>query len=266
MSSVFTGRIIETKPAKPREDISAPTDPDSPATPNFYYNLYTDIAGIEYPGVAFAVGDNVDLAKQADIFSAMNYMLDAVHKNTRLVLPPTGNERQGYIVSLLPGQVKSQLSVVLNAPGDTIIESDLNQDAINLVFYIYGLESPNYTGFGVGIIYTAGRRLIELARENDYFTVGQPVRDQNTVDQDVLVGETATFIPPTWQAPAPDVVQWTVNGILIPGADGNADLVVENVTLDMDGFIYRTRAGYTKPNSTVPDSWKHSFQGILTVT
>jgi len=266
MSSVFTGRIIETKPAKPRQDQSPPGDPNSPATPNFYYNLLTDIAGIEYPGVAFAVGDNVDLSKPADLFSSMNYMLDAVRENTRLLSPPPAAQRQGYVVSLIPGQVKSQLSVFVNTPGNTIIEADLDQDAMNLVFYLYNPEAPEYTGFGPGLAYVTGRRLIELAREMDYFTVGQPTRDQNTVDQSVAVGGTATFIPPTWIAPPPDVVQWTVNGILIPGADGNADLVVENVTAEMDGNIYRTRAGYTKPNSTIPDSWKSSFQGILTVT
>lgn len=274
MSSVFAGYPVETKPPKPRKDLPSPGDPTAPLSGGyvFQFTLYRDINGVGAPSIVFAVGDNVDVAKQQSVHSTLGYLLSFMRENARLLSPPSGADRQAYILTLPVNSVKSQITVTPIGPNLTVQETDIDQDAVNLVFYVFGPDSPQDIRFGAGVFMATGKRLIELAREMDYSTVGQPrslAPDVN--DEVVAAGGTATFIPPTWNttAPqtAPDILEWVENLVPFdPPQDGSADLVLTNVTADMDGRLYQVRAGYIKPGGTIPDAWKHSNAGLLTVT
>lgn len=273
MSSVFSGYPVQTKPGNPRMDMSAPTDPDSEATQNFYLHLYRDIngAGGPQPTASYAIGDDVDLTKQQSLHSTMMYLLDFSRENGRILEPPTGTGRECYILSLPVGGIKRDVTVLGLPVNNTATEDDLVQGAVNLVIYLFGPDAPESLVTGAGHYYAMGKRLIEMAREKDYFTVGVPRRLDPTIDdQTDNVGGEVTFEPPTWSevAPqaAPDILQWVANGELVPGSDGALPLLVENLTIEQNGDFYRVRAGYLKPGATVPDAWRHSQEGTLIVT
>lgn len=273
MSSVFSGYPVQTKPGKPRMDQSRPGDPDSQATPNYQFHYYRDIngAGAIQPTASFAIGDNVDLTNPQSIHSTMKYLLDFSRENALLLVRPIGANKECYVISLAVGGTKVNTTVLGLPVNNVCQEADLDQDAINYVIYLFGPDSPSALATGAGIFYSMSRRLIELARESGYTTVGEPRRLAGDIDDETdNVGGEVTFIAPTWStAPpftVPDVIEWDVNGVVIPGSDGSADLLVENLTLAQNGDIYRVRAGYFSPGKTYPDAWKHSGAGILTVT
>lgn len=266
MSSVFTGYPIETKPGKPRLDIQPGTDGDVPKEFNFQYKLYNDIAFMGDFNVGFAVGDNVDLSKPQTIHSAFGYLRDYLLENSRqLVRDPIF--RNGIVASLGQHQVKSQTEVVVvPGPANAIEEIDLDQDKINLCIYVQS-EGGAIFDFAPGPFYTAMKRLTELARENNYFTVGEPRRGIDVVpDDSVAAGGTANFAPPSFND-GPDGVggavinsYWIENGILMrPLRDGDIPLVLINVTAEMDGNVYQVRASSGA-------AYRHSATGLLTVT
>lgn len=270
MSSVFNGFPLETKPPNPRKDLRQPGDFISDVTNVFQLKLFRDIngAGASVPTISYAIGDNVDLAKQQSIHSTMKYLLDFSRENVGTLVPPTDANRQGYVASLPVGGTKVNISVLTISINTTVQETDLDQDAVNLVIYLFGPDSTQALATGAGIYYSVGKRLIELAREMDYSTVGQPRRnDPNVDDENELAGD-ATFAFPTWDEVAPqtvpDVLEWVVNLLpFSPPRDGSVDLVLTGLTAADHGNLYQVRAGYIKPGGTIPDSWRHSDAGEL---
>lgn len=272
MSSVFSGYPIETKPPKPRKDMRRPGDSVFGETNVFQFKLYRDVNGAGAPSITFAIGDNVSLTNPQEIHSALGYLLGYARENAINLTAPTGSDRQAYVASLPLGSVKSQVTVIALPLNNTAQETDLDQGAVNLVVYLFGPDSPQYFSFGAGVFMTSGKRLIELAREMNYSTAGQPRRlDPSVDDEEVIDGGIATFLAPSWDTTppqeTPDILEWVVNlQPFSPSQNGAVPLIINPVDPTMDGNLYQVRAGYIKPGGTVPDSWRHSDAGLLTVT
>ena len=267
MSFVFAGYPIETKPPKPRQDIRPGTDGNDPVDFVYQYKLYTDISFMGQFNIAIVIGDNVDRTKEQSIHSTIGYLLDFLMENrARLARDPI--ERQGIILHLPVNSVKSQTEITLTIAGATAQEIDLDQDAISLVFYVLSETAPSVLEYGAGPFRSAVIRLRELAREMNYWTVGEPRRDDPAIaDQAGIVGGSATFLPPTWLPPTPNKLEWLENGVrMIPVRAGIQPLVLTDLTLDMDGNVYSVRAGYQKTPDQAPDAWRSSNIGTLTVT
>lgn len=272
MSSTFAGYPIETKPGKPRLDIKPGTSGDIPQEWNFQYKLYSDVSFVGDFNMAIAIGDNVDLSKPQTIHSALNYLRDFLFENLRSI-PRNPIVRSGVVLSMDQHAIKSQI-VITDAGVGSIQEGDLDQDGVNLVFFINSEDAPSPFQHGPGPFRTSITRLIELAREKGYYTIGEVRRGSTEVpDQSVAEGATATFTPPSWNdgpdgvGPSPTNLVWLENGILMrPFQPGLQNLVLTNVTLDMDGNVYQVRAYASDGPSDIGDAYRHSNIGTLTVT
>lgn len=258
MSFSFVGSIIETKPGQPRQDVVPGTDGATPVDFAFYYKMYNDINKAGSRTFGFSVGDNVDLAVGQSIHSTMGYLIDFLMEN-RARLQRDPNERLGVILSLTVNNVKSQVVINTTAPDVIIQEGDLDQDAINLVFYVNAESNPDILEFGPGPIKTALIRLRELAREKGYQCSPEVTRLTPPIpdDSNPVEGATVTITAPTYTT-TPDVAYWIKDGVTIqPLTDGAQDLVLVNVTVFDAGF-YQVKAGDIPDGRNVPDQIRTS--------
>lgn len=263
MSYVFAGYPIETKPASPRQDVVAGTDGAIPKEFAYYFKMYDTIQDFGIISIALCIGDNVNTALEQSIHGTCTQLQELLLENKDFITHlPT--ERQGFVVSLPVGQVKSQ-AVVVNVANATILETDLDQDGINVAFYV---QAQNADPVSIAGYHTAFTRIIELAREKRYICTPELKRNAPPVadNEDPSIGNTVTITPPTWTGGTADWAYWVLNGVAVqPLQDGLSNLVLDDIQLEESGF-YQVKAGVRVAPDKVPDQYRTSIGVQITVT
>jgi hypothetical protein len=266
MSLIVSGNPVETKPNHPRDSVIK-----GEVAPNYRwsYQMYDrEVAGIVNSKpftIVLAMTGSLIVDRQPKpqtLFTAMQNLRDWVLSQAPHLAVPV--DALTVIVGIDPIIGKSSIQFKTIVAPTVAGDADLYPNNVNLVFGVLPLGEARNNNHASQLTYGTITRLMELAREKDYFWKDEINVTSDPVGGEFTQGQIITVTAPVW-GEVPDVAYWMKDGVaLTPLQDATVNLVITPAALEDEGD-YQAKGGLRVREGYAPAQWATTGIAVVTI-